>query len=42
VDLEETVIKKVGNKKEKTIQVIHFPFTEIKETKIEFSFEKIK
>ena len=39
--LEATVIKKVDGKKTKSIQTIHLPFSEIKETKLEFSFEKI-
>jgi ribosome maturation factor RimP len=41
VELEETSTRKVGGRKEKTTQITHLPFSEIKETKIEFSFEKI-
>jgi ribosome maturation factor RimP len=41
VELEETRTKKVDGRKEKITQIIHLPFSEIKETKIEFSFEKI-
>ncbi len=41
VELEESVAKKVDNKKEKVIQTILLPFSAIKETKLEFSFEKI-
>lgn len=41
IEIEETVTKKVSGKKEKSIQTIHLPFTQIKETKVVFSFGKI-
>ena len=41
IQLEETLIVKTGKKKEKQIQNSSIPFTNIKETKVIFSFNKI-
>lgn len=41
IDIEETVIVKEGKKKEKQVQHNFIPFTNIKETKVIFSFNKI-
>ena len=39
--LKETLVKKESGKKIKTVQSIQLPFTEIKETKVVLSFDKI-
>jgi ribosome maturation factor RimP len=39
--LLETIIKKENGRKEKTVQNTHLPLSNIKETKVIFSFEKI-
>jgi ribosome maturation factor RimP len=41
IELEETIIVKEGKKKEKQIQQITIPFSNIKETRVIFSFNKI-
>lgn len=41
IELEETIIVKEGKKKEKQIQHITIPFSNIKETRVIFSFNKI-
>jgi len=41
IELEEIIIKKTEGKKEKSIELITFPFSQIKETKVIFSFDKI-
>lgn len=41
IELTESVIKKEKRKKEKTVRKIQLPFTQIKETKIVVSFDKI-
>jgi ribosome maturation factor RimP len=40
ITMEETVIRKVDGKKEKITHTLQLPFSMIKETKIEFSFDK--
>jgi len=39
--LSETIVKKEKGKKEKTTQSVQLPFTQIKETKVVVSFDKI-
>ena len=41
ITVEEEVNVKSGNKKEKQYQINHIPFTQIKETRVIFSFDKI-
>jgi ribosome maturation factor RimP len=41
LELEMSSAKKINGKKEITSQLKHFPFSEIKETKVVFSFDKI-
>ena len=41
IEIEETVTKKVNGKKEMNRQLINLPFTQIKETRVAFSFDKI-
>ncbi len=38
VEVEETFTRKTDGRKEKISQIIHLPFSEIKETKIEFQW----
>ena len=40
IELNETVVRKEKGKKEKIKQSIHLPFTQIKETKVAFSFDR--
>jgi ribosome maturation factor RimP len=40
IELEESVVKKINGKKEKIIQSVTFPFSQIKETKVKISFDK--
>ncbi len=42
IDIDETTVIKTGNKKEKQKQQHNIPFTNIKETRVIFSFDKIK
>ena len=41
IDLEETITVKIDNKKEKQQQLISLPFSQIKETRVNFHFDKI-
>lgn len=38
IDLNETRIRKTKGKKEKSVQLVHLPFEQIKETKVVFVF----